>query len=444
MADLMASIDKSQLSIAFTHRVLCTRCGTCVAACPTNAISLDKELYPVLNPQACTECGLCARVCPGGRVSFHDLNQLVFGRPDDAGSFDGHLQSTYVGYAADPRIRRAGSGGGVITALLWDLLSREQVDGCIVTRMYPQKPWQGQVYIARNYQELLQSQQSKYIIIPVNAILQHIKSLKGKYAIVALPCQIHGLRLLMREEKPLARKIHVILGLFCASSLQPFVAAEMLSCRGIQKRAIKDFQFRGGEWPGKIRAVLKNGQIKHLHYSNFKDGAINYLTYLYSPERCQTCIDGSAEFADIAVSDAWTRDEYGNYLFNSHSKLIVRTDKGVAVMTDVIAAGNLIADDVTRNGSYQTHKLHTQKKGLKAPLRVARLLREGKVAPIYDRSAPAASWRESWGERMESAIMRLGRSRATRWPLFNFLTSRYGIIFVKIRQFIKSRKYRKK
>jgi len=318
------------------------------------------------------------------------------------------------------------------------------VDGCIVTRMNPQKPWQGEVFIARTYEELLQSQQSKYIIIPVNTIFQQLRKLKGAFALTALPCQIHGFRLLQKEKPSLAKKIHAVIGLFCASSLQPYVAQEMLQARGIEPEDIKDFNFRGGKWPGRIRAILKNGQVRNLHYSNFKDGAINYLTYLYSPFRCQTCMDGVSEFADISVSDAWTRDESGNYLFESQSRLLVRTPVGIRIMEDAIGSGSLVADDVTKNRHYQTHKLHTKKKGLKAPLRVARLHKQGKPAPVYDRPVPQATKLEFIGERIESSIMWLGKRRAIRFPLFRFLTSRYGIPFVKIRQYIKSKKYRRK
>ena len=59
--------------------------------------------------------------------------------------------------------------------------------------MNPKKPYHGEVFIARTYEELLESQQSKYIVIPVNAILKEVKDLPGKYAMAVLPCQIHGL-----------------------------------------------------------------------------------------------------------------------------------------------------------------------------------------------------------------------------------------------------------
>jgi len=440
----MKKIDPNLLAIAFTEHDLCTRCGTCAGACTVGAITLDENFFPVLDADACTECGLCARVCPGGRVNFLDLTELTFGHRNPATRFDGHVVATYVGYAGDKQLRRGGAGGGVITALMWDLLQRGLVDGCIVSRIKPQQPWLGEVFIARSREELRASQQSKYIIIPVNEILAAVRDTPGRFAFAGLPCQVHGLRLLCAESPALKEKIRVVIGLFCASSLEPYVAREMLTCRGIKPDQIRGFEFRGGAWPGKIRATLRDGRIKQLHYSNFKDGAINYLTYLFSPPRCQTCIDGAAEFADISVSDAWTRDEFGNYCFESHSKLLARTPRGVEVMKEAIASGALVASDVTANRAYQTHKLHTQKKGLNSPLRVGRLRGAGKIAPLYDRPAPEASAREVLAERMESAIMALGRVRSIRLPLFKFLTSRYGILFVKIRQWRKSRKYRRK
>jgi len=440
----MKHIDPSVLSIAFSTKELCTRSGTCVAVCPTNAITLDEEFYPKLNPDLCTECGLCAKTCPGGQVNFLDLTQLTFGHQQESTTFDGHVQRTFVGYAGDPRIRKGGAGGGVVTALLWDLLRRKLVDGCIVTRMKPDKPWHGEVFVARTYEDLLQSQQSKYIVIPVNSILAEIRHLPGKYALAALPCQIHGYRLLAGEVPEFKEKIHAVIGLFCASALEPFVALEMMQARNIDSTQIKNFEFRGGHWPGKIRATMPNGQFKSLHYSNFKDGAINYLTYLYSPFRCQTCIDGSSEFSDISVSDAWTRNESGEYLFESQSRLLARTDLGLKVMLDAIEFGSIVANDVTQNKSYITHKLHTKKKGMNSPIRVERLRRNGKAVPAYDRPAPATSLSERFAERLESFIMFLGKRRATRYPLFKCLTSRYGIPIVKIRQYIKSRKYRKK
>ena len=438
----MKKIDPNILSVAFRNKDLCTRSGTCIGVCPTNALSLGEDLYPKLDPDLCIECGLCQKTCPGDEVSYDKLSDITFGQHNGSISFDGHVERTYVGYSGDAKIRQNGAGGGVVTALAWHLLKSGAVQGCIVTRMNPERPWEGEVFIARTFEELLESQQSKYTIIPVNAIFQQIRELDGKFALIALPCQIHGFRKLQKHKPKLASKIHAVIGLFCASSLEPYIAREMLEIKGVDKNEVKNFHFRGGAWPGRIRAILKNGGIRNLHYSNFKDGAINYLTYLYSPPRCQTCIDGSSEFSDISVSDAWTRDKTGKYIFDSQSRLLARTPVGVQIMESAISAGDLVANDVTRDANYQTHKLHARKKGLTAYIRVQRLHQKGLPVPKYDRTRDDATKAEKRTEWIESLLMRLGRIRAIRLPLFTILISRYGIPLVKIRQYRKSKKYR--
>ena len=438
----MKKIDPNILSVAFRNKDLCTRSGTCIGVCPTNALSLGEDLYPKLDADLCIECGLCQKTCPGDEVNYGSLAEITFGKKENEVTFDGHVERTYVGYSGNARTRKNGAGGGVVTALAWHLLNSGTVQGCIVTRMNPERPWQGEVFIARTFEDLLTSQQSKYTIIPVNTIFQEIKDLDGTYALIALPCQIHGFRKLQKQKPKLASKIHSVIGLFCASSLEPYIAKEMLDIKGVDKRKVKDFDFRGGAWPGRIRARLKDGGIKNLHYSNFKDGAINYLTYLYSPPRCQTCVDGSSEFSDISVSDAWTRDKSGKYVFASQSRLLARTEIGVKTMEAAIAAGDLVAEDVTEDTHYQTHKLHARKKGLTAYIRVDRMKKLGQPVPIYDRTVDGANSADKRTEWLESLLMRIGRIRAIRVPLFTILISRYGIPLVKIRQFRKSKKYR--
>jgi coenzyme F420 hydrogenase subunit beta len=438
----MNSNKASYLSIAFTNRDLCTRCGTCVGACPVEALSVGPDFFPEVDENICTRCGLCKETCPGGHVNYADITELTFGHRNDNVLFDGHVRTVYFGHANDERIRAGGAGGGVITALLWDLLNRKVVDGCIVTRMDPDRPWFGKVYIARTYDELLESQQSKYIVIPMNSILQQIRRETGRFAYAGLPCHIHGLRLLLDRDPVLRERIHCVIGLFCASAMEPCIATDFLAARGIRPEDILDFKFRDGMWPGRICAVLRDGERRPLHQSNFKDGAINYMTYLYSPPRCQTCIDGSAEFSDISVSDAWTRDSRGNYLAGGQSRLLVRTGTGERLVREACESGALVAREVSNDKAYQTHRLHTRKKGMSARLRVARYRRLGWTSPEYDRPAPEATTGQHLEEWMESAIMSLGRIPRLRYVLFTFLTSRWGLPFIWIRQARKRWKYR--
>lgn len=42
----------------------CVHCGTCIAICPSDAISLDQETRRVIfDKERCSACGLCTRVC---------------------------------------------------------------------------------------------------------------------------------------------------------------------------------------------------------------------------------------------------------------------------------------------------------------------------------------------------------------------------------------------
>jgi NAD-dependent dihydropyrimidine dehydrogenase PreA subunit len=40
----------------------CSACGTCIAECPSEAIS-EGDIY-VIDPDKCIDCGACADVCP--------------------------------------------------------------------------------------------------------------------------------------------------------------------------------------------------------------------------------------------------------------------------------------------------------------------------------------------------------------------------------------------
>jgi len=403
-------LDPAKLSIAFTDRSLCTRSATCVGVCPEQAISLDDDLYPViLDPDKCTECGLCAEICPGGKVDYGELTRITFGpEVKDPETFDGVVRETWITHAADEPMRDGGAGGGVITALLWDLLKHGEVDGCIVTRMNPERPWLGEPFIARTYEDLLASQGSKYSIVQ--------------------------------------ERIACVVGLFCGGGLEPYLVPELLRTKGVRVADIRDFQFRGGDWPGKMRAIMKDGEVRDMHYSNYKDGAYNYIVGMYMPRRCATCLDGSCEFGDVSVSDAWTRDADGNYKFPRHSRVLARTARGVELLKRAIERGTLVGHDLADDPNFaaQTHHLQTKRKGLNAPLRIERQARKGLRVPQVDRVCPEASFKERSTERVVSFFLWLGTISWVRYPLIKILTSKAAIPLIHLRQFMKRRKYKKR
>jgi len=57
----------------------CTGCTACMKRCPTDAITGERKLLHVIDPELCIDCGACGVVCPdeaiyasGGRVWLGD------------------------------------------------------------------------------------------------------------------------------------------------------------------------------------------------------------------------------------------------------------------------------------------------------------------------------------------------------------------------------------
>lgn len=46
----------------------CVSCGTCIKACPLQAISVPDGISAVVEMGRCIGCGLCARECPASVI----------------------------------------------------------------------------------------------------------------------------------------------------------------------------------------------------------------------------------------------------------------------------------------------------------------------------------------------------------------------------------------
>jgi Fe-S-cluster-containing hydrogenase component 2 len=49
----------------------CTGCGTCVDACPVEAITLADDVAKI-NVEECTDCGSCVDECPVEAITMED------------------------------------------------------------------------------------------------------------------------------------------------------------------------------------------------------------------------------------------------------------------------------------------------------------------------------------------------------------------------------------
>ncbi|HXF63723.1 MAG TPA: coenzyme F420 hydrogenase/dehydrogenase beta subunit N-terminal domain-containing protein, partial [Caldilineaceae bacterium] len=245
---------------------LCTHCGLCVglsggaltmqpsAQGPLPAPTLPEELRPVtLPPEAYL-------ACPGKGLNYPDLNDSLFGGPPPSW-LAGHVRRCYLGYAADPAIRRAGASGGVITRTLLYLLEQGRIDGAVVVRQGIPHPCQASPVLAATPDEIRAASQSVYAPVPVNALLDQMAAFDGVLAYVGLPDQVAALRRLQQLGHPGACKVRYVLGPYVGTNLYGAAIESFLRANGVHSMdEVSELRYRAGEWPGYLLVRTRDGR----------------------------------------------------------------------------------------------------------------------------------------------------------------------------------------
>ncbi|MBA7502785.1 Ferredoxin-type protein NapF [subsurface metagenome] len=366
---------------------LCTGCGTCVGICPQDAIELAidhrKGIYvPKLDKERCTECGLCFDVCPGHSVDFKQLNLNIFGKePEDI--LLGTYLNCYIGHATDYDIRYNSASGGLVTALLIFALEEGIIDGALVTRMKKDKPLEPEPFIARTREEVVSASKSKYCPVPANVALKEIlKAKEGeKFAVVGLPCHIHGVRKAEAVNKKLESKVVLHLGLFCNHTPSFIATKYILHKMKVKTEDIEVLNYRGGGVGVTMRINLKDGNCLSIpeYWNSSSFGSLFY------PKRCMLCYDQNCELADISFGDAWLRELKGEQI--GKSLIGSRTKVGEKLLQKALAKKRIEITIITENQVIQAQRGSLyRKKSVKARMSLFELLR--KETPAYNPVVP--------------------------------------------------------
>ena len=306
---------------------LCTGCGTCISICPSLAIELTKNdakgIYiPKLNKEKCNNCEICYKICPGHSIDFKEMHLEIFGKePYDP--LLGNYLNCYTGHATDYNIRYNSASGGLVTQLLIFALEEGIIDGALVTRMSKENPLEPEPFIARTKEEIIEASKSKYCPVPANIALKEIlESKEGeKFAVVGLPCHIHGIRKAELINEKLKEGIVLHVGIFCVHTINFLGIKFLLQRLEIGINNIKKIDYRGEGWPGSMSIELKNGSKMFIPLSKYYDGRFGS----FIPTRCTLCGDHACELADISFGDAWlpefADDKAGKSIIISRSKV---------------------------------------------------------------------------------------------------------------------------
>ncbi len=381
---------------------LCHRCGSCVGICPTDVLAVDDEEYPVVkNLGACTDCDLCVKVCPGDEFDAVSVAKQMFGEFPDPKDMHGHFKAAYLAYATDPQVRERSTSGGLVTALLLSLLRRGIIDGAVVIGSHETELWKGVPIIARTEDAIREATKAKYAISPTNVVFKEIREIPGSYAVVGLPCQIHGFHNAARLDKRLKERVKVTIGLFCHAAIEHEPMKKIWADTGQHGQAASKFISRYGKHSGTPHLEFPDGSVRPVYFPNAKSfrpssmEIINVLYRLYTPPRCLTCYDATSEFADIAVGDPWMpRPSDKINFFDGYTFTFARTECGDKLLQDASEAGDLELIGLRR----KTAKTANIAMGVEKRHRAFRLIetrrRQGYAVPFYNFKIPRATGKE--------------------------------------------------
>ena len=313
----MVMHDISHLGRTLGH--LCSGCGVCVESCPSDVAKMEFDALrgsyvPVKMGKSCgNPCIVCEKACPflATAPTTPELSAKLFGAHDGVRQDDilGHYLAAYVGYSE--RHRLSSASGGLLTWVLEYMLQQQDVTGIACVGPDPESPTLFSYRICRTVDELRACGGSCYQPVHIADVLKEIKETDGRYVIVALPCTAKALRMAMKLNVKLRRRIVAILG---------------VACGGLNDRHFVDYVSQ--KYMGRVdapvslkfRAKRPDGIAQHRFAFTYQDADGNrvekeatfsdgigriYQSHHFGLECCHYCDDMFAECADAVFLDAW-------------------------------------------------------------------------------------------------------------------------------------------
>jgi len=255
---------------------------------------------PVVNVAKCNDCSVCLQVC-SSCVDFIELNKDIFDRiPTDI--WFGNASSFYIGYTKDEAIAKNCSSGGLVKTLLCHCLENKLIDGALVLKKGKDSFLQPEAHIVNSREEVIEAAKSTYLPAAVNRALRHVINQSGKYAVVGLPCHIHGLRKAESLSVKLHERTEFCFGLFCSHTCTALGIKTLLRRLDIPAEEVARISFRKGGWPGNFLVILKDGTTQEIPFA--RTWSI-FGSFFFTPPACLLCCDLTNELADISFGDAW-------------------------------------------------------------------------------------------------------------------------------------------
>ncbi len=297
----------------------CTFCGACEAACPVQAITVTEDCIEHVDCASHIDsCPICYEICPHSEPLLHESLKFVSDSPIKREGL-GNYRRILLAQAANPKIRKLGHGGAIVTTLLTNAIEKGLIDSAIVSQAETQIPVKPKALVGVVPDDIFSAVGSKFFPSSVARAYGSAVYEFGKrnIAFVGVPCHVLALRKLEAWEHKITGNLKVIIGLFCFWTLS-------------FSRLLKYLKDTYKINPEEIKRL---NIVKELSVETDK-GSISVPLSEVKPHiltSCGTCTDFSSELADISIG--------GAYPLKDWSTVIIRTKAGEDFFYSAVEAG---------------------------------------------------------------------------------------------------------
>jgi coenzyme F420 hydrogenase subunit beta len=250
------------------------------------------------------------------------------------------------GYALPASARENSASGGLVTALLCNMLTHGDIGGAWVTKTaFVNGELTYQTYIATTVNEICDAASSVYITVPMLKHLDILEDYKGekKIAVVMIPCMMYALERVLKQKPHLKEKIALKVGLYCSGTVHSRCLHLGMKKAGVATAQASRFYFRRGHWRGRSGIVYEDGSQKTFSYSKYVCTYKN--AYFFAKSSCLHCQDQFALYSDISFGDVWLKEMKQHEI--KHTSCVIRTKDAARFMDQAVSDGVMLLDGIS-------------------------------------------------------------------------------------------------
>lgn len=322
-----------------------------------------KKIQKIIDLDLCLGCGLCEAIAGKNKCEMklqksgfylpvfkqepekQVIEQILSSCPsvhiqgENVRGVWGNIKQIHESWSTDDNIRRRGSSGGVITAMLLFLIESKEVDAVLHVGLEEGSYIYNQLKTSGTRHEIIDNAASRYApALIFDKIKETLDRNSNVYAFVGKPCDIAGLKNFISVFPQYKDRIRYFIALFCAGMPSYNGTRKILAMAGKNEKPLY-LKYRGDGWPGYFEAGYQDKSVFRMSYNDSWGKVLGKHLGM----RCKICPDGIGLLADIAVGDSWnTKDGYPDFEESEgKSFVMVRNDAGQKLFSGAISKSYL-------------------------------------------------------------------------------------------------------